>query len=68
MKKYFNKQNKMLQKIFYVRIIFTRKVHAEIFQFNIFLTSKIRALVLSACTAQFCYPCFVVAFVLLVGT
>ena len=64
MKKYFNKQNKMLQKIFYVRIIFTRKVHAEIFQFNIFLDESTRSQCLhssvlsSLLCRRFCPACW----------
>ena len=34
--KYSNTQNNMLQQMFYVRMAFTRKVHAEIFQFHFF--------------------------------
>ena len=53
-------------KTLYAQVVLTHKVHVEIFQFNfLFSNSKMRAPVLSTCTAQFCRPR---AFVLLVGT
>ena len=37
-------------------MVFTRKVHAEIFQFNIFSNNKMKTSVLSTSKAQFCRP------------
>ena len=44
------------KKVIYVQMVFIRKVHTEINQFQVFSNNKMRAPVLSICTAQFRRP------------